>query len=87
MKTLKIDIAGRVVLPKPVRDRFGLKAGTDLEIEETAEGVVLKPVRQRPSLVNRNGLLMHRGKLPKGYDWGRLIDDDREDRIRRLAGQ
>ncbi|MEO7650863.1 MAG: AbrB/MazE/SpoVT family DNA-binding domain-containing protein [Bryobacteraceae bacterium] len=85
--TLKIDGAGRVVLPKPVRDRFGLKAGTDLEIQVTAEGVMLRPVGQRPSLVNRNGLLVHRGKLPKGFDWNRLIEDDREDRMRKLAGQ
>jgi AbrB family looped-hinge helix DNA binding protein len=85
--TLRIDGAGRVVLPKPVRDRFGLKAGTDLEIEETSEGVMLKPVQRRLSLVNRNGLLVHRGKLPKGFDWNRLIEDDREERLRKLAGQ
>jgi AbrB family looped-hinge helix DNA binding protein len=85
--TLKIDRAGRVVLPKPVRDRYGLKAGANLEIQETAEGVVLKPVQQRASLVTRDGLLIHRGKLPKGYDWSRLIEDDREDRMRKLAGQ
>ena len=41
--TLKIDRAGRVILPKPVRDRLGLRAGSDLEIQETPEGVVLKP--------------------------------------------
>jgi AbrB family looped-hinge helix DNA binding protein len=40
-----------VVLPKPVRDRLGLHAGSDLEIRETAEGVVLTPVEQKPSLV------------------------------------
>jgi AbrB family looped-hinge helix DNA binding protein len=85
--TLKIDSAGRVVLPKPVRDRFGLKAGTDLEIEETPEGVVLKPVQRRASLVVRDGLLIHRGKLPKGFDWNRLLEDDREERMRKLAGQ
>lgn len=83
--TLKIDRAGRVVLPKPVRDRLGLKAGTDLELHETSEGVMLKPVQHRPSIINRNGLLVHRGKLPKGFDWNRLIDDDREDRMRKLA--
>jgi AbrB family looped-hinge helix DNA binding protein len=116
--TLKIDRAGRVVLPKPVRDRYSLKAGKTLEIQETAEGVLLKPVQQRASLVTRDGLLrntrttepasrggsrcsslvwrraarpcallIHRGKLPKGYDWSRLIEDDREDRMRNLAGQ
>jgi len=36
--TLKIDRAGRVILPKPVRDRLGLHAGSDLEILETKEG-------------------------------------------------
>ena len=84
--TLKIDKAGRVVLPKPVRDRFGMKAGTDLEMQVTTEGVMLTPVQQRPSLVNRNGLLVHRGKLPKGHDWNRLIEDNREDQMRKLAG-
>jgi AbrB family looped-hinge helix DNA binding protein len=84
--TLKIDHAGRVILPKPIRDRLGLKAGTDLEIQETAEGITLKPVQQRPSLVKRDGLLVHRGKLPKGYDWNRLVEDEGEERLHRLAG-
>jgi AbrB family looped-hinge helix DNA binding protein len=30
--TLKIDKAGRVILPKPVRDRLGLHESSDLEI-------------------------------------------------------
>ena len=85
--TLRIDKAGRIVLPKPVRDRLGLKAGMDLELTESAEGLMLKPVRQRPSLVNRNGLLVHRGTLPKAYDWSRLIKDDRDERMRRMAGR
>jgi AbrB family looped-hinge helix DNA binding protein len=84
--TLRIDQAGRVVLPKPIRDRFGLKAGTDLEIEETAEGITLKPVQQQPSLVKRDGLLVHRGKLPNGYNWNRLLQDYREERLHKLAG-
>ena len=84
--TLKIDKAGRIVLPKPVRERLGIKAGMDLELTEGAEGLMLKPVQQRPSLVYRNGLLVHRGKLPKGCDWSRLIEDDRDERMRRLAG-
>jgi AbrB family looped-hinge helix DNA binding protein len=84
--TLKIDKAGRLVLPKPVRDRLGLRAGTSLEIEETAEGVVLRPVQRRASLVIRDGLLIHRGKPAKGFDWNRLLEDGREERMRQLAG-
>jgi AbrB family looped-hinge helix DNA binding protein len=84
--TLKIDKAGRIVLPKPVRERFGLKAGMDLEVTEGVEGVLLTPLRQRPALINRNGLLVHRGKLPRALDWNRLIEDDRDERTRKLAG-
>ncbi|MCC7341510.1 MAG: AbrB/MazE/SpoVT family DNA-binding domain-containing protein [Bryobacterales bacterium] len=85
--TLKIDRAGRVILPKPVRDRFGLTAGAELEIQETADGLMLRPARRRPSLVTRDGLLLHRGTLPKGADWNLLIEEDRDDRIRSLSGQ
>ena len=74
------------MLPKPVRERLGLKAGMDLELTEGAEGLMLKPVQRRASLVNRNGLLVHRGKLPKAYDWSRLVEDDRDERMRKLAG-
>jgi len=84
--TLKIDKAGRVILPKPVRDRLGLRAGSDLEIEETAEGIVLKPAERRPSMIRKQGLWVHTGKVPEGYDIVQAIKDDREDRIRKLAG-
>ena len=84
--TLKIDKAGRVVLPKPVRDRFGLRAGSDLEVQEIAEGVVLKPVSKRPSLVRSGRFLVHTGRLPQGFDVLKAIDDDREERMRKLAG-
>jgi AbrB family looped-hinge helix DNA binding protein len=83
--TLKIDPAGRVILPKPIRDRLGLTAGADLEVEEAPGEIILRPVQQQPSLVKRDGVLIHRGKLPKGYDWNRLVEDDREERLRKLA--
>jgi AbrB family looped-hinge helix DNA binding protein len=51
--TLKMDKAGRVVLPKPLRDRLGLRDGSDLEVEETAEGIVLKPLEDRPAMIKR----------------------------------
>jgi AbrB family looped-hinge helix DNA binding protein len=83
---LKIDNAGRIVLPKPVRDRLGLRAGSDLELAESGEGILLTPARQQPSLIRRNGLLIHCGKLPKGYEWDRLVDEDREGRFKKLTG-
>ena len=51
--TLKIDKVDRIILPKPVRDRLGLQAGSDLEIRETPEGIVLRPDVRRPSLIKK----------------------------------
>ena len=84
--TLKIDKAGRVILPKPVRDRLGLHEGSDLEVLETPGGIILKPAECRPSMVKKLGLWVHTGKLPPGFEIVQAIRDDREERIRELAG-
>jgi AbrB family looped-hinge helix DNA binding protein len=84
--TLRIDRAGRIVVPKPIRDRLGLRPGAALELSEGPEGLLLKPVQRRPSLVRRGGLLVHQGVLANDYDWNRLVEEDREERIRTLSG-
>ena len=85
--TLKIDKAGRVILPKPMRDRLGLHAGSDLEIQETPDGVVLRPADRRPSMVKKGSFWVHTGELPPGYDILKAIDDDREERTRKAWGR
>jgi AbrB family looped-hinge helix DNA binding protein len=79
--TLKMDQADCVTLPKLVRDRLGLHAGSDLEIEETPEGAVLKPAERGPSLIGRGRFLVHTGEIPQGYDILRAMKEDREERI------
>jgi AbrB family looped-hinge helix DNA binding protein len=83
---VKIDKAGRIVLPKPVRDRLRLRQGSDLEIEELPDGVLLKPVDQRPSMIKEKGVWVYVGSVPKGFDWDNMVDADREDRIKYLSG-
>jgi AbrB family looped-hinge helix DNA binding protein len=85
--TLKVDKAGRVMLSKPVRDRLGLHAGSDLEIHETPEGVMLKPADRRPCLVKKGSFWVHTGEIPPGYDILKAIDKDRVERMRRAWGQ
>jgi AbrB family looped-hinge helix DNA binding protein len=84
--TLRIDKAGRVILPKPVRDRLGLREGGGLELQETPDGLILKPAGRQPAMIQKQGLWIHTGKLPPGLDVMQAIQDDREDRIRKLAG-
>ena len=78
---LRIDGSGRVVFPKKLRDRLGLRAGTELEVVDQQEGVMLRPVRTRPAMVKIEGLWVHQGAAEKGAAWDRLINDVREERI------
>ena len=84
---LRVDKAGRVVLPKPIRDHFGLRAGSALEVTVKSEGVVLTPERERPALMKRGGLLVHTGEPEADLsDLRKIIEEDREERMRRGAG-
>ncbi len=85
--TVKVDKAGRLVLPKPVRERLGLHAGSDLEVHETPDGIVLKPADRRPSLVRKGNFLVHTGELPPGYEVVKAIDGDRDERDRKAWGK
>ncbi len=54
--TLTIDKAGRVVLPKPVRDELELRAGDSLELESSEEGIVLRPARGTARMRRKRGV-------------------------------
>lgn len=51
-------------------------------MEETPEDVVLKPVETRLSMIKKDGLWVHTGKVPSGFDVVQAIRDTREERIR-----
>jgi len=54
--TLTVDKAGRVVLPKPVRDELQLAAGDSLELESSEDQIVLRPVRARVGMRKKQGI-------------------------------
>jgi AbrB family looped-hinge helix DNA binding protein len=78
---LRIDKAGRIVVPKPLRERLGFKPDSKLEAIEQPEGVLLKRVEQRPSMVKVDGLWVHQGSAEPGANWERILEDVREERI------
>jgi len=55
---LHIDRAGRVVLPKPIRERLQLEPGESLEIESFDDHIVLRPVRLRATMRKELGVLV-----------------------------
>ena len=54
--TLTLDKAGRVVLPKPVRDEMQLRAGDSLELESSEDRIVLRPRRGGVGLHQKQGI-------------------------------
>lgn len=79
--SLRIDKSGRIVVPKPLRERLGLKPDVELEVLEQPGGILLRPVGQRPSMIRVDGLWVHQGVAEPGANWDRVLDDVREERI------
>lgn len=77
---LHMDKSGRVVFPKPLRERLGLASGSELEAVEQPGGVLLRPLSQQPSMVKVDGLWVHQGTSEPGANWDRLLDNIREER-------
>jgi AbrB family looped-hinge helix DNA binding protein len=60
---LTIDKAGRVVIPKPLRDELHLEPGDSLEMERTGEEITLRPVRGTGPLTKEHGVwVFHSGE-------------------------
>jgi len=63
-----IDQAGRVVLPKPIRDALGLLPGTKVDITPYGAGAQILPTGRTARLVEEDGVLVADAKTP--------VDDD-----------
>lgn len=48
METTRLSTKGQIVLPKTLRLSRGWRPGTEFSVEETREGVLLRPVKQVP---------------------------------------
>lgn len=84
--TLTIDGAGRVVIPKPLRDKLGLRAGSALEVVETSDGVTLKPAERKSSLERIGRFLVYTGEVPDGFDVVKAVEEEREAQDRKNLG-
>ena len=48
METTRLSTKGQVILPKGIRDSRAWGPGTEVTVEETAEGVLLRPAGRFP---------------------------------------
>ena len=82
MKTI-LDRFGRVVVPKEIRDRLGLKPGTEIEIDEHGNEVLLKPVEHESPLQLEDGVLVFTGTATA--DLTEAIRRHRQERLLKVA--
>ncbi len=76
---LTLDKAGRVVLPKPLRDRLQLAPGDTLHLETEGERITLRPVRQNVMLKKEFGVWVYQGESTDTSITD-LLDRERENR-------
>lgn len=85
--TVTIDKAGRVVIPKRLRDELQLAPGDSLALEFDGERVVLKPVQTAPIMRKKRGIwVLSGGPKPTEDDTRRMIEEARLERERRILG-
>ena len=80
MKTT-IDRAGRVVIPAAIRDRAGLRAGTELDVFMDDISIRLIPSAPEPKLIRRKGRLIAKPAAKKGdlpeVDLAAMVEEER----------
>jgi AbrB family looped-hinge helix DNA binding protein len=86
--TLTLDKAGRVVLPKPIRDDLHLQPGDSLSLESSEDQIVLRPVRGGMPLRRKHGIWVFRAGEPLAAEVvAQTIKAIREDRDRGNIGR
>ena len=86
--TLTVDKAGRVVLPKPVREELQLAAGDSLELESYEDQIVLRPVRGKAGMRKKMGIWVLDVDKPISADAvDRVLQGIRRERERSFIGE
>jgi AbrB family looped-hinge helix DNA binding protein len=81
----RIDGLGRLVIPKPVRQRLGLSAGSRVRLVEEARGLHLEVIEEAVPVFRRDGLPVLGGE-PTG-SVADAIEAHRQARSSELSGE
>lgn len=79
-----LDKFGRIVIPKKIREDFNLKPGSPIRIEEGKKEILLTPIEEEPTLIEKDGVLVFTG-IPT-EDIGSQLDKIRKQRSQLLRG-
>ena len=79
---ITIDQAGRVVIPKALRNSLDYTPGTVLEITPMGDELRLRCVREEPTFIEKEGILVHHGESPADINIADFIQRQRATRGR-----
>jgi len=82
--TVRTDKSGRVVFPKNLREKLGIRPDMELEAIENSGGLLLRPRERESAMVQVAGLWVHQGSAPPNTNWEQALDDGREERSQSL---
>jgi len=82
---LTLDQAGRVLIPKPLRQELHLGPGDTLQLESEGEQITLRPMRAKALSKKECGVWVYQGE-PSGACMRDVIEYEREKRLRDLMG-
>ena len=83
---LTVDQAGRVLIPKSLRDELRLGPGDVMELKSEGDEILLRPVRARALIKKERGVWVYQGEADEAKSITDLIDREREKRSRELQG-
>lgn len=76
-----IDRAGRVVIPKSIRDTLQLLPGDELELEASGDRITLRPSRGHARLRKKGGIWVYNSGEPvNSVDFEKVLDQVRRER-------
>lgn len=79
----KIDKFGRIVIPKKIRNNFGLKNNSEVLIEAVKNGIIVYPESSVPIVMDKDGIIVVCSKPTEAFT--DFLKKDREDRIKKIA--
>jgi AbrB family looped-hinge helix DNA binding protein len=82
---LTLDKAGRVMIPKPLRQELHLGPGDTLQLDSEGEQITLRPMRSKALFKKERGVLVYQGE-PTETSVTAVIDRERERRLREFMG-
>lgn len=84
--TAEIDKAGRLVVPKKMRDALHLVPGTRLTLHQEGEEIILRQEAVPRGLYMKNGTWVYDAGLPPSREVRDWIEAERDARMQSILG-